>query len=131
MQVRVAIGEREVITAAHCLYNPRTRERVPLRELRFVAGLRSGDYAAIRRIEAAAIPEDFVLDEGLELEGVRADVALLALAAPVPADAVPPVGVGEGPAPGAVVDIVSYARERPHAPSIHEGCSVPAVFGGD
>ena len=34
-----------------------------------------------------AVPADFVLDEGPSLDGVRADVALLALAAPVPAEA--------------------------------------------
>jgi hypothetical protein len=111
------ISPREAVTAAHCLYHPRTGRRVPLRELRFVAGLRRGEPVAVRRIAAAAAPEDFELDEG-SIAGVRGDVALLALAAPVLK--APPLAVARAPVPGAAVSIVAYARNRPQAPSIQE-----------
>jgi hypothetical protein len=124
------ISEREAATAAHCLYNPRTGRPVPLGELRFVAGLRRGELAAVRRITAVAVPDDFVLDEGPGLGGVRADVALLALAPPVAAREAAPLAAGAGPAPGDAVRIVSYVRNRPEAPSIQEDCRIGALVGG-
>ena len=100
---------------------------MPLGELRFVAGLRRGERAALRRIAAVAVPADFVLDEGPGLDGVSADVALLALAASVPAEAAAPLATGAACEPDAPVSIVSYARDRPQAPSIQADCRVQAA----
>ncbi len=46
-----------VLTAAHCLWNKRTRNWLPPRSLHFVAGYRRGDYLAHSRAAAIAVPD--------------------------------------------------------------------------
>jgi len=117
-----------VVTAAHCLYNPRTGARVPLAEFRFVAGLRRGDYAALGRPVRAVTAPGFVYDGIAGFDGVREDLALLELAEAVPEDAAAPF------APGAIGDgrlaIVSYARDRKQMPTIEAPCRIESIFGG-
>jgi hypothetical protein len=124
------ISERVIATAAHCLFNPRTGRRVPLGEFRFVAGRHRDDYVARRDVVAAAVPRDFELTETPDLRGVRADVALLLLDEDVDTGDAPAFEPGPPPPAGARVAIVSYTRDRREAPSIGEGCRVPAVFAG-
>ena len=72
-----------VVTAAHCLFHPRTQARVPMREIRFVAGLRRGEVAAVRRAVKAVTQPDFAFDGMASYAGVRADLALVELDEPV------------------------------------------------
>jgi V8-like Glu-specific endopeptidase len=104
------ISERHVLTAAHCLVHGRTGKAPPLSSLRFVAGLRLGQFAGLFKVTRAAIAGP---DEG-------SDIALLELEAAAPA-ALRPFALGYGAASSAT--IVSYGRDRPHAPSIEQGCA--------
>jgi hypothetical protein len=118
------ISETRVVTAAHCLHHPRTSARVPLDELRFVAGLRLGDFAASRRIAHAAIPDGYTHRREADPGPLRDDIALLELASPIGAERATPFQLGappEGPEP---LTLVSYSRSRPHAPSIESPCHV-------
>lgn len=121
------IAPDEVLTAAHCLYHPETRRLVPASEIRFVAGLRIGAKAAVRRVVQAVAHPDFAFEGMADPDGVQADLALLRLGAPIPAEA---AGAFE---PGALdageVSIVSYARDRPQAPSREAPCGVLSRFG--
>ena len=123
------IAPDRVLTAAHCLYHPRTRRAVPLRMLKFVAGLRRGGYAAVRRVARAATPTDYVYDGGARLETVRADLALLQLDRPIRENAVSPLAVGAPARRGEAQALVSYARDRAHAPSIERACRVRSQIG--
>ncbi len=123
------VAPDEALTAAHCLFHPRTRAPVPASELRFVAGLRLGETAAVRRVAEAAVHPDFRFDGAADLAGVQADLALLRLARPVPADAATPIGPGGFAPDGGPLTIVSYARDRAQAPSIEAPCGVVATFG--
>ncbi len=118
-----------IVTAAHCLYNPRTHERVPVSELRFVAGLRLGETAAVRQAAGAVIHPDFAFEGFADLGGVRADLAVVRLARPVPGTDAPAFSAG-GLAAGAPISIVSYARDRSQAPSIEAPCQLASIFGG-
>ena len=118
-----------VVTAAHCLYHPRTYARVPVSELRFVAGLRLGETAAVRRATRAVTRPDFAFEGFAAPEGVAADLALVELARPVPEEDARPFATGELE-PSAPLAIVSYARDRAQAPSIEAPCLVASTFGG-
>lgn len=116
-----------VLTAAHCLFDPKTGARVPRAALRFAAGWRQGKAAAVRPVTAVAIDPDFRFGRAANLSGVGSDLALLALSAPIPA--VPPL-TARRPARGRPFAIVSYAHDRPQAPSIEAPCRVIARLGG-
>lgn len=120
------ISERLVLTAAHCLYNPRTRARVPLSQIRFVAGLRLGEHLGVRGVAMAAIPPGYLYDGEASAARIAADVALLALDGPISAMAYPVAAMREE---YRTVTVVSYARDRAHAPSMQQGCAVTRRTG--
>jgi protease YdgD len=110
-----------IVTAAHCLFHPQTGARVADSELRFVAGYRVRDRAALRRVTRTVIDPAFAFGSRASYDGVGADLALGRLSRPVPASVAPFV-------PAAVTDdpfaIVSYGQDRPHAPSIETPCGI-------
>jgi len=116
-----------IVTAAHCLYHPRSGARVPLAEFRFVAGLRRGEVAALGRPVRAVTHPDFAFGEP-DLAGVGADLALMELDRPVPAADAAPFAVGP-PGEGALA-VVSYRRDRAQLPSITEPCGTVVAFAG-
>lgn len=120
------IAPDEVLTAAHCLYHPRTGALVPPREIRFVAGLRIDRMAANRRVVRAVADPGFSFGS-VGPRGVGSDLALLVLAVPIPAKAARPFrsgGLGPGP-----LTIVSYGRDRPQAPSVEAPCDILSPYG--
>lgn len=117
-----------VVTAAHCLFNPRSLAPVPLSELRFVAGFHRGDYVALREIVDAAVLPGFVIGARATLDGVSEDLALLVLDREIVDPRItllPPGALRPDPA-----TIVSYARDRSQAPSIQSPCEVRAAQAG-
>ncbi|MFT3973267.1 MAG: trypsin-like serine protease [Amaricoccus sp.] len=120
------IAPDQVLTAAHCLYNPLTGARVAPNEIRFVAGLRIEKKAAMRRVVRAVADPDFAFGRAGPA-GVAADLALLVLAVPIPAKAAEPFATGTlGPGP---FTIVSYGKDRPQAPSIEGPCGLISGYG--
>ena len=55
----VLISRDEIVTAAHCLYNYRTRRFIPAASLHFLVGYRTGRYAAHARIASYEIGPGF------------------------------------------------------------------------
>lgn len=122
------IDDRHVLTAAHCVYNPRTRQPVPPEMIHFVAGLRLGRHVGAQRVEAAVTLPEYDYGEGTTRRQIANDVALLRLARPISSRLAPPFAVGAEP--GAErLSIVSYARDRAHAPSIDSRCAITSRIG--
>ena len=119
-----------VVTAAHCLFHPQSRARVPMAEIRFVAGLRRGEVAAVRQAVRAVTQPDFAFDGMASYAGVKADLALVELDGPVPVAAAAPFAPGLFEPKGPPLAIVSYARDRPQAPSAEAPCAVASAFAG-
>ena len=115
-----------VVTAAHCLYAPRTGvERLPER-LTFVAGYRMMKHQGFAKAARFAIHPDYAFTGEAGMEEIAADLALVRLAEPL---APAPFGLAAGIEEGDEVTILSYARDRPEIPSLQSPCGVLARRG--
>lgn len=115
-----------VLTAAHCLYDKKTRERLPVEAIEFRAGWRNGRAASYRYVRRAVVHPDYVFGGEISSERVRNDVALLELQHPIRNTTVIPFETGARPLKGGKVGVVSYAKDRSEAPSLQEYCAVIA-----
>lgn len=120
------IAPNLVLTAAHCLFDPRTKQRINHETIEFLAGWRNGRASAYRFVRRAVVHPDYIYDGEVSSERVRNDVALLELQSPIRNTTVIPFATAKQPAKGERVGVVSYAQSRAEAPSLQEACSVLA-----
>jgi protease YdgD len=112
------IGPRQVLTAAHCLYDKRTGRRVKPEDLHFLAGYRRGEFLAHSAASSVVIPDGYSYGTG----SVRADWAIVVLEKAV---SIKPVPIrNDGPPAGAVLMRAGYSQDRAHLLSIHDGCTL-------
>lgn len=111
------IGPDLVITAAHCLYHPRTGRRLRPGSVHFVAGWAKGEAVAHRL--GAAIAQSPVFDPGAApTPGVMAsDLALVRLQSPIPESLVAPLPLAPPQSGEVAAVVVSYSRDRAHLAS--------------
>ncbi|WP_152466940.1 serine protease [Sulfitobacter sp. THAF37] len=124
------IAPRLVLTAAHCLFDRDTKERIDHSKVRFLAGWRNGRAGAYRDVRRAVVHPDYVYDGVVSSDRVRNDLALLELQRPINNTTIKPFGTAARPRPGDSVGVVSYARDRSEAPSLQEVCKVIAQQEG-
>lgn len=117
-----------VLTAAHCLFDPATGQRVDPALLRFQAGLRNGRADAERDVRRAVVHPDYVYSRKATVEDVNYDLALLELQSPIRLPSIQPFATGGVPRQGASVGVVSYAQGRAETPSYQKVCH---VLGGE
>jgi V8-like Glu-specific endopeptidase len=115
-----------VMTAAHCLFDKVTGERVPTDEVEFQAGLRFGRAEAYRGVRRIVLHPGYDFQADDRLHRVGSDLALLELDRPVRSGHVRPFRTQTRINTGQVVQVVSYARDRSDAPSREEACRVLA-----
>ncbi|MFC3612490.1 trypsin-like serine peptidase [Lutimaribacter marinistellae] len=115
-----------VLTAAHCLYDKASGERIDPARIEFLAGWRSGAASAYRFVRRAVVHPAYDYRGATSPQRVRNDVALLELQRPIRNTTVLPFETGARPGRGSDVGVVSYARDRAEAPSLQEVCSVMA-----
>jgi V8-like Glu-specific endopeptidase len=113
-----------VLTAAHCLFDKATGERIDHAKIEFRAGWRNGRAEAYRWVRRAVIDPDYAYDEDVISTRVRNDVALLELQQPIRTTSVVPFETDARPRTGDRVGVVSYAYDRADAPSLQEMCGV-------
>ena len=113
-----------VLTAAHCLFDRSTGERIDHSKIEFRAGWRNGRAEAYRWVRRAVIDPDYTFDEAVVSTRVRNDVALLELQQPIRTTSVVPFDTDSRPRTGDRVGVVSYAYDRADAPSLQEMCGV-------
>ena len=115
-----------VLTAAHCLWDQTSGQRIAVERIEFRAGWRNGRAAAYRGVKRAVVHPDYDFDGQEGPEQVRHDMALLQLDTPIRLPSVLPYETRFAPMRGEAVGVVSYARDRAEAASLQEVCHVLA-----
>ncbi|WP_299662369.1 serine protease [uncultured Ruegeria sp.] len=113
-----------VLTAAHCLFDKATRQRIDPARIEFLAGWRLGQASAYRPARRTVVHPEYEYEGNVSATRVRHDIALIELWQPIRNTSVIPFETGRRPARGEEVGVVSYAHDRAEAPSLQEVCSV-------
>nr|WP_232796422.1 trypsin-like serine protease [Roseovarius salinarum] len=120
------IAPKLVLTAAHCLYDRATGQRIEGGRIEFLAGWRNGRAAAYRVVRRAVVHPGYAFDTEASADRVRNDVALLELHHPIRNTRVTPFATDTRPRRGQRIGVVSYAHDRAEAPSLQQVCDVMA-----
>ena len=116
------IGPREVLTAAHCLWNKRTRRWLVPEALNFLAGYRRGEFVAHGKVVSYTLADPLVTPR----DGARFrpnDWAILRLAEPIDGvTGVLPLGISGTPVREYLQ--AGYSKDKPHILTVDEGCEV-------
>ncbi|MEO0752889.1 MAG: trypsin-like serine protease [Pseudomonadota bacterium] len=115
-----------VLTAAHCLYDKATGQRIDHAKIEFLAGWRNGRALAYRDVRRAVTHPDYDYHGDVTSDRVRNDLALLELHHPIQNTQVIPFETDHRPHKGQEIGVVSYGRDRADAPSLQEVCDVMA-----
>ncbi len=118
------IAPNLVLTAAHCVFDPYTEERLDPSDVSFAAGWRQGRASAHRKARRIVVHGGYVHNGTAEFENVGNDIALVELDHSIRNTAVAPFGRSARPVIGAQVQVVSYAQDRSEMPSIEEPCEI-------
>ena len=118
-----------VLTAAHCVVNPRTGKPYPLSEVHFVAGWHTGTKTGHRKAKAMAIHPGYLVNKRKSIADLGADIALIRLSSPMKSAEASPFAVVPPPLPGEPLTLVNYRRDRPHALTYQTDCPYNTITG--
>ncbi|WP_299419940.1 trypsin-like serine protease [uncultured Shimia sp.] len=114
-----------VLTAAHCLYNPRTGKKLKPGQIEFQAGLKGGKAKAIRQVSVATAHPDYIHRHKGKAQ-VGSDIALLRLSKPISKNSVLPMRYGANLASGDMLGVLSYTISNRSDPILEYPCRVLA-----
>jgi protease YdgD len=125
------IGPRQVLTAAHCFYDRRTRRWIRPDEVHFVAGYARGAYVFHSIAHEVILPQPPPVPSFDKPKLRPDDWAVVVLKdapslRPIPLDPVDAAGAGAALA-GATLVRAGYGKDRPHLLSLHRGCHLEAA----
>ena len=118
----VVIARDKILTAAHCLFNARTRRFIPAEALHFLVGYRTGRYSAHARIVSYEIGAGF--DPLRYSQTSEADWAVLTVTQNLPAEIEPLRLRREASPSGTKAVLVGYPQERAFAMSADRDCEL-------
>ena len=120
------IAPNLVLTAAHCLFDKETGVRIDPGTVEFLAGWRNGRASAYRKVRRVVVHPDYFFENHVSSARVRNDLALLELDHSIRNTTIIPFGTAARPRKGDQIGVISYAKDRPDAPSLQEVCTVLA-----
>ena len=104
------LDQKTVLTAAHCVYPNDTRNIARPSQVTFNAGWRDGITAAKRTAVRIVAHRGYDPAQPYDAPNIAADLAIVELDEPVPADAAQAFGKMDKVRPGAQVSVVSFSR---------------------
>jgi len=118
----VVIARDKILTAAHCLFNARSRRFIPPEALHFLVGYRTGRYSAHARIASYQIGAGF--DPLRYNQTSEADWAVLTVTESLPEE-IEPLRLRREPSPsGTKAVLVGYPRDRAFAMTADRDCEL-------
>jgi protease YdgD len=118
----VVISRDKILTAAHCLFNYRTRRFIPAEALHFLVGYRTGRYSAHARIVSYEIGAGF--DPLRYDQTSSADWAVLTVTERLPIE-IEPLRLSPKPAPsGTKAVLAGYPQDRAFAMTADHNCEL-------
>lgn len=119
------IAPDTVLTAAHCLYDPKSGRSIAPHRIVFEAGLDRGAAKATRAVTRAVTHPGYRhARRGSAQAGV--DIAVLKLEAPISAQVIQPLIPHARPNPGEPVGVISYTHLQKNTPILQHPCEVLA-----
>ncbi|MBN2906567.1 MAG: trypsin-like serine protease [Rhodobacteraceae bacterium] len=115
-----------VLTAAHCLFDKASGDKVDLRKVEFRAGWRNGRAEAYRGIRRGIVHPRYRYGAQEGMARVSHDLALLQLDRAIRLPGIVPFATATRARKGDEVGVVSYAKDRAEVPSLQEVCHVLA-----
>lgn len=120
----VLIAPDQVLTAAHCLFERGSGQRLRDEQIAFHAGWRNGRAEAYRGVIRSLIHPSYSLTQLDDLARVPVDLALLELDQPILLPHLRPFLTAARPDVKSPVTVVSYALDRAEAPALERDCQV-------
>ncbi|WP_412550511.1 trypsin-like serine peptidase [Shimia sp. MIT910701] len=114
-----------VLTAAHCLYDPRTGKKLQPHQIEFQAGLKRGKAKAVRKVSVATAHPDYIHNHKGKAQ-VGSDIALLKLGTPIAKNSVLPMRYGANLSSGDMLGVLSYTISNRTDPILEYPCRVLA-----
>ncbi len=124
------IGPRQVVTAAHCLFDPRTGADKPVHpgRIHFLAGLRVGGFEAHGLVACVRVAAGYRTKKSASHADRINDLAVIVLRKPL---AIRPVDIAQtgSISPGSALTLAGYARHRGQVLTVRHDCKVPRQTG--
>ncbi|WP_244560830.1 trypsin-like serine peptidase [Azospirillum oryzae] len=122
------VGRRTVVTAGHCLFNPRTRRFLQASSLHVLFGYDRGEFT--RHVTVARVATDPAYDPASATPMVAADWAVLTLSEPAP-ESVPSLALGAGQLPpGTPAMLGGYSQDRAQILMADRDCHLLGTSAG-
>ena len=121
------IARDKILTAAHCIYNERTRRFLPASSLHFMVGYRSGQAAVHARVASYETGAGY--DPLRWIETMDSDWVILTLTENLPEE-IAPLKLRQAAAPsGTKAIIAGYPQDRAHKMTADRDCELGAGGG--